>query len=112
MEEEMLSIGLCRSCKVGPLGLRTCGHCGRIVLLCDECDAAYASYEEEAEATFADEEEMPCPLCGIDLWAEDARWATVEDLNKEPKLLELIENDQVTIEQGKPFSRGSFGDAE
>lgn len=108
-EHEMFSIGVCWSCKSGPLGLRRCGRCGRVVMLCDECDAAYLDYSDEAQATFATEEEMPCPRCGADLWDPEARWATESDLAQEPSIVELIENERVTLERGAPFSRGSFG---
>ena len=109
-DKEMLSIGNCRSCKAGPLGLRKCGQCNRVVLLCDECDAAYSSYGEESITSYATENAMPCPLCEASLWSDTSRWASLIDLQQEEALQKLIKEGEVEVSRGKAFSRRSFED--
>lgn len=75
----MLSIGTCRVCKTGPLGLRRCGVCRRVVLLCDECDTAWPSTAQLKKPTFATESDMPCPCCGASLLRNGSHWATREE---------------------------------
>lgn len=76
----MLSLGTCRLCSAGPLGLRRCGVCRRVVVLCDECDSAWPTGETSGPATYATEDDMPCPCCGGSLLASGSHWATRDDL--------------------------------
>lgn len=76
----MLSIGTCRICGTGPLGLRRCGVCRRVVVLCDECDAAWPTGETAGKPTYASEDDMPCPVCHASLLAGGSRWATAEEV--------------------------------
>ena len=43
-KRRMYYVGFCRICGTGPLGLRECGGCGEVVVLCDECDAVLAQW--------------------------------------------------------------------
>lgn len=75
----MLSLGTCRICSTGPLGLRRCGVCRRVVVLCDECDSAWPTDDTESPATYATENDMPCPCCGASLLSVGSHWATREE---------------------------------
>lgn len=94
----MLSIGVCPSCETGPLGLRRCGVCRRIVALCDECDAAWRD-GGRGRATFAEGEAMPCPWCRASLWTGGARWAT----RAEAEATAWVEADGRGLVEGDPF---------
>lgn len=78
----MLSLGTCRLCQTGPLGLRRCGVCRRVVVLCDECDAAWPTNETSARPTYATEDDMPCPRCHGSLLANGSRWASRDELGQ------------------------------
>ena len=92
----MLSLGTCRLCEAGPLGLRRCGVCRRVVVLCDECDAAWPTADTTGPATYATETDMPCPRCRTSLlkggshWATRAEIAEVEWLPADAKLEEGV----------------------
>lgn len=75
----MISLGTCRICKAGPLGLRKCGVCRRVVVLCDECDAAWSTADTHGKPTFATEDDMPCPACRASLLASGSSWATADE---------------------------------
>lgn len=75
----MLTIGTCRLCGTGPLGLRRCGTCRRVVVLCDECDAAWPTADTATKPTYATEEDMPCPCCGASLLRGGSHWATANE---------------------------------
>ena len=110
--EEMLSVGECRVCGREPLGLRVCGSCSHVVLLCDECDAAYQTLEQAAKATFALDGVLPCPYCEASLWQAPARWASEEDFDREPWLSAAIESGDAVPQRSKPFGRSAFGEAD
>lgn len=78
-QETMLSIGLCRVCQAGPLGLRTCGGCGEVVVLCDECDAVWAGGKLEEPPEPLREGDLPCPACGASLIDRPSHWAAREE---------------------------------
>jgi hypothetical protein len=72
----MYDVGPCPICGQGLLGVRIC--CGTPVILCDECDAAWASPElSERLSTTTD---PVCRLCGVSLWGDQALWATREQI--------------------------------
>lgn len=75
----MLTIGTCRICEAGPLGLRKCGVCRRVVVLCDECDAAWPTAETAGKPTYATQDDMPCPCCAASLLSGGSRWATNDE---------------------------------
>lgn len=87
----MLIVGTCRICGTGPLGLRLCGDCQSIVILCNECDAAWMGADLETKPVYADEESMPCPHCKESLWSEDSTWATDEEVTGATWINDAIE---------------------
>ncbi len=97
----MFSIGTCPVCQTGPLGLRCCGVCRRVVSLCDECDVAWPGPAEGRPATTGGET-MPCPGCGADLWSEGAHWATRDDL----KGAEWVTRSGAKLEEGASIDPG------
>ena len=48
----MYYVGFCRICGTGPLGLRRCGQCGKVVVLCDECDAIWTTADLTSKPRF------------------------------------------------------------
>jgi len=65
------------------LGVRICGGEGRhAVILCDECDAAWKTTDTTARATYPEQPQLPCPVCGESLREKPARWATIRDLRR------------------------------
>ncbi|QDT68264.1 hypothetical protein MalM25_11850 [Planctomycetes bacterium MalM25] len=76
----MLSLGTCRLCQAGPLGLRRCGVCRRVVVLCDECDAAWPTSETSGRPTYATKDDMPCPCCRGSLLGKGSHWASRDEL--------------------------------
>ena len=107
---EMWSIGRCPVCETGPLGLRICGSCNAMVLLCDECDTAMLTLEADSPKTLATEEAMPCPGCGDSLWSDKSHWASEQEALAEPWLSERVESGEVTLERGAAFERDDFGE--
>ena len=77
----MTTVGECRICGTGPLGLRRCGVCRRVVVLCDECDSAWPTTDTSGKPTYSRDEEMPCPWCAASLLGNGASW--VVDLDAE-----------------------------
>lgn len=61
------------------MGLRRCGVCRRVVVLCDECDAAWPTEDTTGRPTYATEEDMPCPSCQASLLTGGSRWASREE---------------------------------
>ncbi len=95
----MLTIGTCRVCGTGPLGLRVCGGCQKVVVLCDECDTSWPDADPATPPTFASEEGMPCPHCQSSLWEETSTWATREEAIETEWLVEAL----LTLEEGESF---------
>ncbi len=77
----MISIGECRICSVGQLGLRLCGGCQAIVILCKECDSAWYESKLTDKPAYADDESMPCPVCRDNLWSSESQWANSEEVS-------------------------------
>lgn len=98
----MLSIGTCRVCGTGPLGLRRCGVCRRVVVLCDECDTAWRGDRLSEPGVVAHEAEMPCPQCRASLWVGGASWAT----RAEADASDWVADGGFTLEEGAPLDPG------
>lgn len=94
----MLTVGTCRICESGPLGLRLCGACNKIVILCKECDAAWVDSQLEMKPVYADEESMPCPHCQESLWDEQATWASEEEIGKVSWIAEAIKSGDLALD--------------
>ncbi|TWT90661.1 hypothetical protein Mal64_10560 [Pseudobythopirellula maris] len=101
--DEMLYVGFCRVCGTGPLGLRLCGGCGALVILCDECDAVWTTADTSAPPAFSDEPELPCPHCEASLVDAPSRWATREEVASCDWLASAIDAGELSLESGKPF---------
>ncbi len=93
----MLTVGNCRICGTGPLGLRLCGICKNIVILCKECDAAWIDAHLDTKPVYADEESMPCPHCKNSLWSNESTWATEDEVGGVDWINEAIENGDLTL---------------
>lgn len=96
----MYYVAFCRVCKTGPVGVRSCGSCGKVALLCDECDAVWADAHLAAPPLFASVEELPCPHCGASLAGGASRWAGVEAIHDTPWLREALESGALELRHG------------
>ncbi len=96
----MYYVGYCRICTTGPLGVRACGHCGELTILCDECDAAWSDANLGGPPTFSSAAELPCPKCGQTLIGEPSHWAGVGEIHGASWLREALEAGQIELRQG------------
>ncbi len=103
-KQTMYYVGFCRVCKTGPLGLRRCGQCGNVVLLCDECDATWNDADLAAPPQYAKDGELPCPKCEASLVESPSHWATAEQLQEADWLQEAINNGSLELKQGAAFT--------
>lgn len=110
MENKMLYVGFCRVCKTGPLGLRVCGSCDELVILCDECDAVWTVADVTEAPSFTDDPALPCPHCGGSLVEPPSHWADPAEVDKTAWLNEAIEADAFTIRMGKAFLPNEDGE--
>ena len=99
-EQLMTYVGFCRICGTGPLGLRSCGNCGTVVVLCDECDAVWADAELEKAPRYAKEGELNCAGCEASLVEPPSHWAREEDLRGVEWLQEAIAAGKLELKQG------------
>ena len=97
-------VGFCRICGTGPLGLRRCGGCDSVVILCDECDAVWTSAELKASPTLTDDPQLPCPRCEASLVGEGSAWATRAEIDATPWLAEAIAGGQLQLATGESFT--------
>lgn len=102
--ETMFSIGCCRLCETGPLGLRKCGACEKIVVLCDECDAVWTTTDTAAAPVVLGNEDVPCPLCEASLFGQASAWASREEVEATDWLASAIDSGRVVLEMGAPLS--------
>ncbi|TWT76857.1 hypothetical protein Pla123a_22800 [Posidoniimonas polymericola] len=102
--EPMCFIGECRVCSTGPLGLRKCGGCNQIVVLCDECDSVWpdANLTQPPQPLAGDD--LPCPHCGASLLAADASWATRDEVDACGWVAEAIAEQGLELRQGRAFA--------
>lgn len=106
----MFTIGECRICGTGPLGLRTCGRCGQVVVLCDECDAVWADADFAGEPIFADDPHLPCPGCSDSLWEPPSHWASQSEIDTTEWITQALRDGRVVLEKGTPLTTSDGGD--
>ena len=100
----MFYVGFCRVCGTGPLGLRSCGACSAVVILCDECDAMWTDADLNAEPSSSGEGDSLCPLCNGSLIATPSRWATEKDLESVDWLQHALQQRSLQLRRGAPFA--------
>ncbi len=104
----MYYVGFCRICGTGPLGLRACGGCGEVVVLCDECDAVWPKCDStgsfSAKPQLADEGELPCPHCEGSLIEKPSRWATKTMINKADWVQDALDAGVLEVQRGSAIS--------
>ena len=97
-KKPMHYVGFCRICGTGPLGLRECGNCGEIVVLCDECDAVWTDGDFAAKPLLADKVgDLPCPYCETTLLEEPSRWASKSKIEKVAWLLDALQQGEIEL---------------
>ena len=100
----MYYVGFCRICGTGPLGLRECGECGRVVVLCDECDAVWTDADFSAAPIFASEDGLPCPNCEASLYDTPSRWATKKKINATDWVRKAVEAGDIEVKRGSALA--------
>ena len=103
-KQRMYYLGFCRICSTGPLGLRWCGGCGNVVVLCDECDAVWTSADLNAKPYLASVGELPCPECNFSLVDTPSRWATKSQIEACDWLQKAIEQGEIELKLGSAFA--------
>ena len=106
----MYYVGFCCICKTGPLGLRTCGTCEAISIVCDECDSAWGTPNLQTSPVTTSGQSLPCPTCGRSLFDETARWATKSEIAARAWLQTAIDNGVLELHQGDPMRAPSSTD--
>ncbi len=106
----MYYVGFCRLCGTGPLGLRQCGRCNKLLILCDECDAIWTSSDLKAKPFLAQSGELPCPACENSLIETPSRWATQTDIEASDWLQQALEKKQLELRQGTAFAPDATND--
>jgi len=99
-KKRMYYVGFCRICGTGPLGLRACGSCDSVVVLCDECDAVWTDAEFSAKPIYAKEGELPCPHCQASLLDAPSRWATKTMINDADWMQEALTAGTLELHRG------------
>ena len=97
-EQQMLCVGTCRICGTGPLGLRECGSCGEVVVLCEECDAVWTDGDFSVKPQLAGENDLPCPYCEASLIRPPSRWAEESKIKKLAWLQTALEAGEVQVQ--------------
>ena len=92
----MFFVGFCRICGTGPLGLCCCGGCGRIVLLCDECEALWPDSDLAAAPKTGDP--ILCPECQQSLMDEPSHWATAAEIAATDWLQQAFRADRLKLQ--------------
>jgi len=103
-KKRMYYVGFCRICGTGPLGLRRCGGCDSVVVLCDECDAAWPDADFSAKPTFATEDGMPCPHCESSLIDAPSRWATKKQIEDTAWVQEAVDAGEIEVQRGSALA--------
>ena len=103
-KQTMFYVGFCSICETGPLGLRSCGQCGNIALLCDECDAVWEDADLAVVPQYAESGELPCRECGASLIESPSHWATAEQIQQTDWLQQAIKNGILKLKSGAAFA--------
>lgn len=103
-KQQMYYVGFCPVCKAGPLTLRTCGSCGKVVILCDECDAVWTSADFTAKPLLGSKGKLPCPECGASLFESSSHWTTEEEIHAADWLQQAIDSGELRIQRGSAFT--------
>ena len=106
-KQQMYYVGFCRVCGTGPLGLRACGNCGEVVILCDECDSVWTDADLNAEPLTAGEGDLLCQVCQSALLDSPSRWATREDLEAVDWLQDALNKQSLQLQRGSPLASDS-----
>ncbi|MCA9241918.1 MAG: hypothetical protein KDA37_17025 [Planctomycetales bacterium] len=102
--ETLLYVGLCPVCETGPLGVRRCGACGNLSLLCDECDGVWPDAALDQPPLPVEDAQLSCPHCGADLASTEATWATREEVLRSDWLARAISNGRLEIKEAAAFA--------
>jgi len=97
-------VGFCRICGTGPLGLRRCGGCKSVVILCDECDAVWTTADLASSPVLTDDPHLPCPVCHDSLVGKSSSWATREEIDASPWLAEAVAANTLELATGESFA--------
>ena len=103
-------VGFCKSCGTGPLGVRACGECGALLVVCDECDSAWADARIDEPPVTTGTTTLPCPHCGSDLYEPPAHWASRDDLQACQWLVDAIRCGSLILHDRKPPAESATGD--
>jgi hypothetical protein len=109
--QPMYYIGFCPTCGTGPLGLRTCGSCGAVVVVCDECDSAWPDSDVSATPATRGAETLPCPHCEADLYSEPAHWSTLEEIEAAEWVDSASRADRIVLKSNRPATDDDTDDA-
>ncbi len=99
----MYYIGFCPICKTGPLGLRTCGNCRRLAVLCDECDAVWSDYQT-TRPRHRGAESLTCPHCEAMLVGGASHWATASELANCDWVRRAVTKGDMAVREGRAFA--------
>lgn len=96
-------IGFCPICKTGPLGLRTCGNCRKLAVLCDECDAVWPDYQTN-QPRHRGGESLGCPHCNASLVGGGSHWAIANELANCDWVRRAVSQGDMAIREGQAFA--------
>lgn len=102
--KRMYYVGICRICGTGPLGLRSCGGCGEVVVLCDECDAVWTDSHLEESPQPAFEVALPCPHCDACLSEPPSHWATRAEIDSCAWVSQGLESGEFELAEAQGFT--------
>jgi len=111
-KQKMYYVGFCRICGTGPLGLRRCGGCGKVVVLCDECDAIWTSADLAAKPHLAQAGDLACPDCEASLVNASSRWAKKAEIEATDWLQQALDGGDFQLQQGTAFAPDAADDEE
>lgn len=104
VKQKMYYVGFCRICGTGPLGLRLCGGCGNVVVLCDECDAMWTTADLTAKPHLPQTNDLSCPHCNRSLIGAPSRWANLRQIKAADWLREALESGALQLQLGSAFA--------